>query len=355
MRFHVLDASVPDDAARWREAWERWSEREIMAHPEYVRLLADPAHRPVCLLGEGEQGTILFPLVLRPLNVERWAREGEDRWDAVSPYGYGGPFRYGMVSADDEAAFWRAHASWSRDQRLVSTFARLSLFPETLARMPGTVRTCWPNVVRRLDVGMHAIWAEYDRNVRNNVRNAERAGVTVEVDVEGSRLDEFCAVYEHTMRRVGATEWYFFSKAFFAALVERLRGHLAFFHAVHGGHVVSSELVLCSATRTYAFLGGTLADAFRLRPNDLLRHHAIAWSLAHGKQVYVLGGGYQPDDGILRHKRSFAPRGDVPFNVVSLVHDHREYDDLVRQRAHAATREGNPCAGRPDFFPAYRA
>jgi hypothetical protein len=59
----------------------------------------------------------------------------------------------------------------------------------------------------------------------------------------------------------------------------------------------------------------------------------------------VLGGGYGADDGIFRYKRSFAPRGLVPFFTGSRILEPELYDELT-------ARVGNTRDGA--FFPAYR-
>jgi hypothetical protein len=350
MRYRVLDAAIPGERVGWLDLWERWPGREVFAHPEYVGLFARPCDRVVCAMGEDEGGAILFPLVLRPLAAEPWARPDEARLDAVSPYGYGGPFAFGDGPRDD-AAFWRAHEAWCRDARVVSTFARLPLFDGQLPRLPAPPEPRGPNVVRALDANLGTIWMEYDRSVRANVKAAERNGVSVEVDETGARLDAFIGVYEHTMSRRGANAWYFFPRAFFEQLVARLRGQYVFFHALHAGRVVSTELILVSAEHCYMLLSGTLADAYPLRPNDLLRHRTVAWAAERGLTAYVLGGGYEPGDGVYRHKRNFAPRGQLPFRVACLVHDAAAASELAARRA-AAEHGWSP---RPGYFPPYRS
>lgn len=350
MHHRILDAADPDGRAEWLALWTRWPGREVFAHPEYVKLFARPGDRAVLAVGEDAGGTVLFPLVLRPLAAEPWARPGEDRVDAVSPYGYGGPFAFGDGPRDDEA-FWRAHAAWCRAERVVSTFARLPLFEGQVPRLPAAPEPRGPNVVRALGPDVGAIWREYDRQVRANVKAAERNGVTIEVDETGARLDAFVEVYEHTMSRRGASAWYFFPRAFFETLVARLPGQYAFFHALHAGRVVSSELILVSAEHCYMLLSGTRAEAYPLRPNDLLRHRTVAWAAERGLGAYVLGGGYEPGDGVYRHKRNFAPKGLLPFRVFGLVHDPAAARELELRRAEAQAG----WAPRPGFFPPYRS
>jgi CelD/BcsL family acetyltransferase involved in cellulose biosynthesis len=348
MRHRILDASIPSDRAEWLGLWERWPGREVFAHPEYVRLFARPGDRSVCAVGEDEGGTILFPLVLRPLVAEPWAAPGERRWDAVSPYGYGGPFAFGEGPRDD-GAFWRAHDAFCRDAGVITTFARLSLFDAQLPRLPGQVEGRGPNVVRDLGPDLGAIWMEYERSVRANVKTAERLGVDIELDRTGARLDAFVEVYEHTMLRRGANGWYFFPRSFFEELTRGLAGQYVFFHALHGGEVVSSELILVSREHAYMLLSGTRAEAYPLRPNDLLRHRTVQWGAAAGLQAYVLGGGYEPGDGVYRHKKNFAPRGQLEFRVACLTHDAAAARELEERRA-----AESGWAPRSGYFPRYR-
>jgi len=353
MRFAVLDAGSDRDLARWIALWEGWPAREPWAHPEYAQLFARPADRVVCAAGEDDGGAILMPLILRPLSAEPWAPAGEPRLDATSPYGYGGPFAWGAGPRDDRA-FWGAYEAWCRDERVVATFLRLSLFPEQLAALPGGTEGRLQNIVVPLTTP-EALWKGYEGKVRRWVGVAERAGLTVEVDLTGARLADFQRIYAHTMERNGADAWYFFPRTFFARLTERLPGQYAFFHALSGGEVVSSDLLLCSPEHVYYFLGGTHADAFPLGPNYLLKHRIASWALAQGKKRYVLGGGYAAGDGLFRYKRAYARHGAVLFSVASFVHDQRGCGELAAQRAHFAAAAGTLWSPRPGFFPLYRA
>lgn len=351
LEVRVLDAASPVDRAAWLEAWRRWPEREPAGHPAYAALFARPCDRAVALLAERGGAAILFPLVLRPLSAEPWASPGEDRWDAASPYGYGGPFAWGGGAAL-APAFWRAHAGLCLQARIVSTFTRLSLFPDQLAPLaPGAaVEEHAPSVVVDLTGGIEAVWLRYHREVRRRLRVSRREGVVAEVDVCGARLAELHAVYDHTMARRAADAWYRFPRAFFERLAADLEGQLVVVHARAAGEVVSSEVALVSARTVYAFLGGTRAEAFHLYPNELVRHATAEWAAAAGKARYVLGGGRTAGDGLHRHKLLHAPAGEVAFRTAGLVHDPIAWRSLAARRA-----AGQAWTPRPGFFPAYRS
>ena len=317
--FEVLTADDPG----WLARWEAWPEREVHAHPEYVRLYESEG-RPLCAVADG----VLYPFLLR-----------DDPADVVTPYGYGGAFRTGEAEANP---FWRAFDAWAAEQGVLSELVRLSLFPERLLPYPGTSEQRLVNVVRDLESTGEELWMDYEHKVRKNVKKARRSGLVVEIDEGGDRLDDFVRLYEHTLDRRGAAERYRFARPFFERIRERLAGHFLLAHVLEDGQVVSSELVLLSATTAYSFLGGTDEGAFELRPNDLLKVELFRWAKDAGKRRFVLGGGQREDDGIFRYKRSFAPRGLVPFEVGMRVFDPERYAELSRGR-------------QTEFFPAYRS
>lgn len=351
-RLEVLDATVSEQRARWLDLWDSWPDREVLAHPDYVRLFATSAERPICAAYRADKGTILLPMLLRPVASERWAADDELSVDAVTPYGYGGAFAWN-VGPQAVENFWDAFDAWAEREHMVTLFARLSLFPEQIAPFRGTIEERFGNVVRDLTSDGESIWRDYAHKVRKNVNKARRAGLVVERDEVGARLDAFLDIYYHTMDRRSAAELYYFPREFFERIVRDLRGQFAFFHVLYERRVVSTELVLVSDHRLYSFLGGTRAEAFDLRPNDLLKHEVIEWGRSVGKRAFVLGGSGRPD-GILRYKLGFAPGGERPFFVGFRVLDKPGCARLVQQRRQWERVRGAAWDPSEGFFPPYR-
>jgi len=279
-----------------------------------------------------------MPMVARPL-------EG-GRCDLVTPYGYGGPFQ---TEAGDAERFWDAFEGWARENGTVSLFARLPLTQAPAFR--GETIDLMPNIVVDLARDDEARWMDYDGKVRRNVKKAWSMGISVEEDPRGDRLDDFMRIYALTMDRRGAEDGYRFDAAFYRRLLSEMPEGATFFHALKEGRVVSSEFVLYGPANAYFFLGGTDADAYADRPNDLLKHTIIETLAARGLKRYVLGGGYGTDDGILRYKRAFAPNGIETYRVGRRTFDAQASDVLVEMRR-AQEAGWSPRAG---FFPAYRA
>ncbi len=350
--FRILDASIPQEHADWVELWSSWPEHEVSAHPDYVRLFAGPYARSLCAILKSPQGSVIFPFILRPLHIEKWVESDTEAWDLVTPYGYGGAFSWGVPDAD---LFWSEFNKWVKAVGVVSAFLRFSLFSEQLLPFDGEVEIKSRNIVRMLDLDADALWMDYDHKVRKNVKKALRNGLEVEIDPDGSHLKEFLEVYYSTMDRRGATEQYYFPDVFFNTIVRDLLGEFVFFHVFYGSKIVSTELVLSSTNYLYSFLGGTLLEAYDLRPNDLLKHSVIEWGRDQGKKAFVLGGGYEDGDGIFRYKLSFAPNGTVPFKVGKRIYDPDTYERLIQRRLKWEIGQGLDWRPNLDFFPAYRS
>jgi len=354
-RVEFLNDSDSTARTRWLALWRAWPGREVQAHPDYGRLFAHPTDQVVCAALCTRAGGVLLPLILCPLGREAWAgAEFRGRCDAISPYGYGGPYAWN-VDEHDSRSFWPQVHEWLAARGAVSLFLRLSLFPGQTLAFDGDERAFGQHVVRTLGLPEEELWRDYAHKVRKNVAKARRSGLTVIVDPQGERLEEFLSIYYATMDRRSAQPWYYFSRESFETMRRALDGQYAFFHVVHEGRVVSTELVLVSAEHIYSFLGGSLPEAFDHRPNDLLKHAVIEWGSRAGKKAFVMGGGYSPDDGVFRYKLSFAPRGGVPFRGGTRVYDGEAYWRLIEQRRMWEKERGREWHPRPVFFPEYRA
>lgn len=355
--FEILSADVPQDAARWTDLWASWPTREVFAHPNYVKLFADPPDQPLCALWQSDGQCVLYPFILRDLAAEPyWSADHGPAADIVTPYGYGGPFFWGTPDPGDLArSFWPHFDAWALAHSVVSEFLRFSLFPDSLLPYPGSSTENRMNVVRDLTPDQDSLWMDFKHKVRKNVNKARRSGLSVEVDLTGRRLPDFLDVYAATMHRRQAAEEYRFTPGFFERMQSGLPGQFAFFHALDAGRVVSTELVLVSAETVYSFLGGTLSEAFDTRPNDLLKVEIMLWAKSRGKRSFVLGGGYQSDDGIYRYKTAFAPRGSVPFKTGFRTFGEELYEKIIHARSGLPGQDGEAWKPRLDYFPAYRS
>ncbi|HLY08238.1 MAG TPA: GNAT family N-acetyltransferase [Planctomycetota bacterium] len=349
-----LDASRTRDHERWVELWWDWPSRDIMAHPDYVRLFARPEDRAMAAIFRTAGGGILYPFLLRPLAAEPWAPPESGSCDLATPYGYGGPFAWGLRPGE-AGRFWNRFDTWAIAQGVTTSFARLSLFSEQLLPWNGDVVPSGPNVVRHVDLSNEALWNDYRQEARKYITRAREAGVRIVFDPAGKKLAEFQEIYTATMDRRNASERYYFPREFFDRFIASLSGHFTFVHAILGQRVLSSEILLFSQEHAYSYLGGTLPEGFPVGANYLLKNESFKYCRDMGIGAVVLGGGYQPNDGILRYKRHFGLSGERPFLLGQRTYDAEAAGQLLDRRRSWEAAQGRRWSPASGYFPHYRS
>jgi serine/alanine adding enzyme len=314
--------------------------REVPA-PEWDELLARLGYADAyllrayveasCVLDPGEpvlleEDGVVLACIVRAI-------PGTDAYDATTPYGYGGP-----VGKGD---FHEAYARWCVSRSIVSTFVRFHPLYENHRDAPyasfASATVGWP-LEGDLLPGMHG-------KHRNVVRKAQKAGVAVDVTAAPDDLSAFAALYEQTMRRQDASDYYFFPPEYWERLTA-LEGNLVRFDSLADGEVVASALCLRGDRWLHYHLGATANSARDLGASNLLLYTAALWGQAQHLEEFHLGGGAgAKEDSLYAFKQRFSPEGRREFWVGKLVHDEDAYRRL----------SGGAEIDYESFFPAYRA
>jgi hypothetical protein len=267
---------------------------------------------------------------------------GTEALDVTTPYGYGGP----TAAAENGARpFWDAYEKWCGERTIITSFFRFHPLYENhryagpavhLEPLAGTV--AWR-------LGADGLFGDMHRSHRNKCRKAWRAGVTTTAEQSPSRLDDFAALYEETMRRQQAAEFYFFPPEYWEALTGELRDEIVRFDARLEGRLVASVLCLASRPWLHYHLSATPDEGRQLGASNLVLYEAGAWAKENGFELFHLGGGLGGrDDSLLGFKRCFDPGGVRECWIGKAVHDKEAYRVLT----------GRADLNLDGFFPAYR-
>ncbi len=262
-------------------------------------------------------------------------REFEDRADATTPYGYGGPVARDLHAATE---FHAGYEAWCAEQGIVSTFVRFHPLYENHRYSGFHVERLGETIAWRLGDDLFERMHSHHRRV---VRKAQRAGVELSVTESADDLDEFVALYERTMDRRGATAFYRFSSEYWEALralVVRVDARLA-------GELAASVLCFSSRPWLHYHLGASSDEGRRVGASNLVLYEAARWGRERGCELFHLGGGVGgAEDSLLEFKRRFDPEGAREFAVGKAVHDSETYRALTHQAD----------VSLAGFFPAYR-
>ncbi|MCM4079199.1 GNAT family N-acetyltransferase [Paractinoplanes hotanensis] len=337
-----MTAALVGPAAReWKEALHR-TRHDTYHLPGYVTLdAALCSGTPAAFWYSDGSRHLLLPLILREI-------PGTGLRDALSPYGYPGPISDAMPGDRD---FWeRACAAMLetlRDEGIVTAFVRMHpLLPAPLPLLArfGTMVHHGETVSMDLTVSLDEMWKQTRSDHRNHINRARRDGTEVVFD-DWDRLDEWVAVYHDNMRRVGASDYYFFSREHLAAVHDVMgdRMHLAV--ALEDGEVVGGNTFFEHHGIATGYVSST-RRAPRRYADELLYDEVRRWCKARGDTVFHLGGGKGGEqDSLFSYKAGFSPRRHL-FHTWRVVSDRMAYEDLVS----AAGRD----TGASGTFPPYR-
>jgi serine/alanine adding enzyme len=335
---------------RWRELLP--PSASVFGSVEFARIQQRHAGVEPRLFTLGSPGaTILHPLHLRPVRELPFAGPSADAlFDASSPP-YTGPLADTPPEPATRAAFEEALESWCADAGVVTEFEHLHPW-NARTELLDAERIELDREIVYVDLTLEPerLWREsLTHACRKNVKRARREGVRVRAAESEADARELQRIYEMTMDRQEALDSYYLPADYFISFLERLPENSRILLAEHEDRVVAATLYLYDQTDAYSYLGGADHAYQRMRPTNAITYEMIRWAAEQGVQRLVLGGGYGPDDGILRFKASFSPLR-APFHVQRRVWLPHAYAELCEAWSDRYGR-----AAAPDYFPRYRA
>jgi len=273
-----------------------------------------------------------------------------------SPYGYTGPFFSNAIKENEIKAFWQHVDDWYKGNNVVSEFIRFNLFNNHL-NYTGSVFSTMKNVKGKI-IDIEEQWKSFDQKVRKNVNKAIRENLRYKIfyyNIEDKHIEEFYAIYHHTMIRTNAQKSFMYSFRNIHSFISNNPRYCAICTTYDQNIAISSELVLISDDSIFSFLGGTNKLYFAKRPNDFLKFQIINWARNIKKQYYILGGGFGCEDGIFQYKKSFFPNDIVEYFTGRKIMDKQLYNKFLQLRNSERVNEGKNILSNDDtsYFPLY--
>jgi lipid II:glycine glycyltransferase (peptidoglycan interpeptide bridge formation enzyme) len=195
------------------------------------------------------------------------------------------------------------------------------------------------------------IWRDsLSSDCRRQTKQSQRADVKVRRAESPEDVREFHRLYAQTMQRRDAQERYQFPIEYFLEFYHSMSENAFYVLAEYEGRVVAGGLFFEDRTNVYWHLSAADMEFAQVRPVNAYLFETIRCSLGRGKRRMVLGGGYQPDDGVFRFKANFS-RLRERFCTYKRVHDAETYTALTQ--AWSERYAGHP--PQTGFFPSYRS
>ncbi len=337
-------------AEQWDALVRSFREHDVYYLSGYVRAFALHGDGEPLLLYYEEQDTRAINVVIRRDLAEYFQGRLEkgQLFDLTTPYGYGGF----LVEGPDTAGLDAAYTAFCQRENIICEFVR---FHPLLENWTG-LEKMYQDVPLGSTVYMdtrdpETVWQKLSSKNRNMIRKAQKSGLQVYWGREPGILDSFMEIYNATMDKDAAADYYYFRRDFYESILEDLKHNALWFWAEKEGRIAAAAIFLFCNGKMHYHLSGSRRELSSLAPTNLILYEAALWAAANGYGRLHLGGGVgSGEDGLYKFKKAFNRGEDTRFHIGKKLFMPEKYREMVELRAAA-----DPAFQRDTgFFPAYR-
>lgn len=276
-------------------------------------------------------------------------------YDLVTPYGYGGwliEYKLENKNILAEKKLFAEYSKWCKDNNIISEFVRFHPVLENQKFVADFYDVISLGNTIAMDLSTpDVIWDNLISKNRNMIRKAKKSGIKIFNGRFPEIYHKFREIYNATMDKDNAEEYYYFEDKFYDSLLYDLAQNAQAFYAVLEDKVIAASIILAANQHLNYHLSGSLREYQNLAPTNLLLYEAALWGCENGCKTFHLGGGVGAnEDSLYKFKKAFYRGEGCRFHIGRKIFCREMYDDLVRYR-----KEDVEFKKESTFFPLYRA
>lgn len=330
----------------WDDIVKQFSEYDVYYLSGYVKAFQ--------IHGDGEPQLLFYETdKLKAIYVYMKRNTSIDGiYDSTTPYGYGGVLFKGDVSKENLNAFWDAYTQKMSEENIIDNFVRYH--PILSNAMPMKEISSVIDLGKTIAMDLSSpeiIWENTYSNNRNKIRKAEKNGVVIHHGKGMDLFDKFIGIYNATMDKDNADEYYYFSRDFYKSIHNDLYDNYEMFYAVYEDKIIAMSIMIFANGKMSYHLSGSDIEYRNLAPTNLLLYKAALWGCEQGFKTLHLGGGVGSNkDNLYIFKAGFNRKSDYQFSIGKQVFNKEKYNELVNRRV----TENSDFDINSSFFPLYR-
>lgn len=271
-------------------------------------------------------------------------------FDLITPYGYGGFLIEGNISQKALNNLDREYSSFCLQEGIICEFVRFHPVLNNSENLYGIYDIL--KLGNTITISLNSkedIWANLTSKNRNVIRKAIKSGVNIYWGRDPKILNDFVYLYNLTMKKDEAIDYYFFNKDFFNSILYDLKNNSLIFYAKYEEKIIAMSIIIFSNKQMHYHLSASDRKYQHLAPTNLLLFEVACWGCENGYKTFHLGGGLgSREDSLFRFKKAFTRNSETHFSIGKKIFNHEKYEELVNIRS----REGNFDI-ETDFFPKY--
>lgn len=307
---HYLDVFLP-------------KQRDIYYTEEYVRLYETNTEKAVCFVYTDGDSCFLMPFLRRTFEFDTHVY-----FDFETAYGYGGPI-YNTDDTDFIHDAWQSLIDYAHTHDYVCGFVRFHplLNNQKCFEDFGQLYYDRKTIAMDLSGGIDATWMnEIHTKNRNVIKKGEKNGLHFIVDEQMEHIADFIKLYNATMDKLNAEDFYYFSDNYYNQLRDTLRNRYLGL-VEYEGRFVAGALFFYSLPYGHYHLAGSDQSILNLSPNNYLLWNAAKELASRGVQLFHLGGGTDGNENnsLYLFKRKFS-KSEYQFSFGKLLFNPTLYN-----------------------------
>lgn len=277
--------------------------------------------------------------------------DGEKYYDLISPYGYGGPVVHNYTDLNKIVAeFNECFRVYCHNNNIVSEFIRFHPLIQNQFDFKGLydityMRKTVGTDFKKFDDTFQSEFSSSARRIIRKLLRNERISFRVHHGFEN--IKEFIEIYNITMNRQDANQFYYFNNEYFYALKDKLKENILTISVKLDDVIIAMGIFFLSDDVVHDHLNGTRPEYREFSPAYLLKYASMKWGVENGYSKIHYGGGVSnaEDDPVLHFKKRFSKHTEFDFYIGKKIWNEEVYDKLCKMRGMDTNRA---------FFPAYR-
>lgn len=280
--------------------------------------------------------------VAKDKRFKRKIEEGK-YFDFVTPYGYGG----WIIEGEKVGELFEEYKRWIKGNDIISEFVRFHPMVKNHDVSRNFYEVLQLGQVVHMDLSSPGnIWNNIISKNRNMIRKSIKNGIRIYNGRFPEIYEKFRAIYNGTMDKDNAEEYYYFEAEFYKSVLEDLPQNAQVFWAEKEGQVIAASIMIGANGYMNYHLSGSLHEFSSLAPTNLLLYQAALWGCANGYKTLYMGGGVGSDeDSLFKFKRAFCKGELNHFFIGKKIYNQEKYDELLDIRI---------VKGNSGYFPEYR-
>lgn len=348
MRVYTLNAQE-----QWEVCMEQFARCDVYYLPGYAKAFAlNGDGEPLLFYYEAEDRRAANVVMKRPVPVLRTLSEADEALkeycDFVTPYGYGGFLLEGDWQESHKRELFKVYEAYLQKEKAVAEFVRFHPGLNNAHAVDDFYEVIDLGSTVQMDTASkEIIWQNLTSKNRNMVRKAKKNGVQVYWGRDPELYEAFEEMYNRTMDKVNAEDYYYFDKQFYRSILEDLKYRALIFYAVYEGEKIAMSIILSGKTGIHYHLSASRREYQHLAPTNLILYEAACYACEQGYQTFHLGGGLgSHKDHLYSFKKQFYRGEDRVFSIGRKIYNREVYDRLC------VLNEPDSDSG---FFPKYRS